>query len=80
MLAPAAPKKANQTYPAGLTMSATYIAVTIAKAAPAFTPKMPGAPNGLRVIPWVSAPATARQEPAANPRIVLGKRSSLTTI
>ena len=51
MLAPAAPKKANQTYPSGVTISATYIAVTIAKAAPAFTPSIPGAPSGFRVIP-----------------------------
>ena len=57
-----------------------WIAVTIANAAPALMPRIPGPPNGLRVTPWVIEPAAAKQAPAAIASRVRGNRNSRTTI
>lgn len=56
------------------------IPITTASAAPALTPSRPGSASGLRVWPWISAPARPSAAPTSTPSRVRGIRSDRTTM
>ena len=71
----AAPTKAiGRNWPIAVKPNAV-IPTTIAKVAPALTPRMPGSASGLRVRPCISAPERPSAAPTAKPRTVRSKRT-----
>lgn len=76
--ATAAPAKPNQTYWNGLVKPKAAIPDTTANEAPEFTPRRPVSAMGLRVYPWISAPATPSAMPATTARTVRGTRTVCT--
>ncbi|CAM5464377.1 hypothetical protein SCALM49S_05449 [Streptomyces californicus] len=56
----------------------TATARVTAKLAPALTPRTPGSASGLRVVAWISAPATPRATPTTMPSSVRSTREPLT--
>src|SRR5699024_938934 len=56
------------------------VPVTTAAEAPTPIPRMPGSPNGLRVIPWIRVPDTANPAPTIAPITVRGMRESTTLV
>ena len=61
-----------------LVTSAIAIAATMASAAPALIPRIPGSASGLRVSPCMSAPASPSAAPTSRPMSVRGTRRSVT--
>ena len=74
-----APRKAITAVAHGAVMPNSAKLTTTLSAAPELTPRIPGSARGLRVWPWIRAPATPSAAPTIMARMVRGSRSSATT-
>ena len=71
----AQPMIAGSTKLPGSVPTPAYTAITTARAAPAFMPKIWGSASGFRVCPWINAPAPPSATPVSKARTVRGTRS-----